>query len=70
MISLLVRKTHKSSNPVLEVIFVTLTENSSVVTNDTSEISTSPEIAVVTNFHARHGTTTTPVFLPADGDTF
>ena len=70
MISLLVRKTHRSSNPVLKVIFVNPTENSSVVTNDTSEISTSPETAVVTNFHAPHGTATTSVFLPADGDTF
>ena len=32
----------------------------------TSEISTPPEIAVGTQFHARHGTKTIPVFLPAD----
>ena len=31
-----------------------------------SEISTTPEIAVGTHFHARRGTKTTPVFLPAD----
>ena len=34
----------------------------------TSEISTPPEIAVGTHFHARHGTKTIPVFLPADGE--
>ena len=34
----------------------------------TSKISTPPEIAVGTHFHARHGTKTTPVFLPADGE--
>ena len=26
------------------------------------------EIAVKTDFHAQHGTKTTPVFLPADGE--
>ena len=31
------------------------------------EISTPPEIAAWTHFHARHGTKTTAVFLPADG---
>ena len=59
--------------PILEVIFVTLTENSSVITNDTqwtSEISRPPEIAVGTHFHAQHGTKTIPVFLPADGVAF
>ena len=34
----------------------------------TSGLSTLPEIAVVTHFYARHGTKTTPVFLPADGE--
>ena len=32
----------------------------------TSKTSTPPELAVGTNFHAQHGTKTTPVFLPAD----
>ena len=44
--------------PILEVIFLTLTENSSVITNNewhpgTSEISTSPEIAVGMHFYVR-----------------
>ena len=34
----------------------------------TSEISTPPDIAVGTHFHAQHGTKTTPVFLPTDGE--
>ena len=34
----------------------------------TSEISTSPEIAVVTHFHAQHDARTIAVFLPADGE--
>ena len=38
------------------------------MTPGTSEISTPPEIAVGTHFHARHGTKTIPVFLPADGE--
>ena len=44
---------------------MTLTENSSVVTNDTQgpQKSTPPEIASV----SKHGTKTNPVFLPADG---
>ena len=45
---------------ILEVIFVTLTENSSVVKNNTQgtlEISTPQEIAVRPHFHVRHGTT-------------
>ena len=33
-----------------------------------SEISTPPEIAVGTEFHARHGTKTIPIFLPVDGE--
>ena len=35
----------------------------------TLEISTPPEIAVETHFHARNGTKTTLVFLSADGET-
>ena len=57
--------------PILEEIFVTLTEISSVVTNETlgtRKISAPPEIAVGTHFDAQHGTKTTPVFLPADGE--
>ena len=55
--------------PLLEVIFVTLTENSSAKTNDTQwlssdqEISTSPKIAVETHVHAQYGTKTTTLFL-------
>ena len=49
------------------MIFVTLTE---ICCNKwqpgASEISTPPEIAVTTHFHAQHGTKTTPVFLSAD----
>ena len=45
------------------MIFVTLTENSSVVTNDTQG---PPERAVGTHFHVQHDTKTIPVFLPAD----
>ena len=50
--------------------FVTLTKNSSVVTKhpETSEIPAPPEVAVGTQFNVRHGTKTTPVFLPADGE--
>ena len=33
------------------------------------KIFTPPEIAVVTHFHVQHGTKTTLVFLPADGET-
>ena len=29
-----------------------------------------PERAIGTHFHARHGTKTTPVFLPADREAF
>ena len=50
------------------IIFVTLTENSSVITNDTLEIYTPSEIAVGTHFHVQYGTETTSVFLPADGE--
>ena len=56
---------------ILEVIFVTLTDSSSVITNDTQgtwKISTPPEIAVRTHFHGQHGTKTIPVFLPTDGE--
>ena len=34
----------------------------------TSGISTPPEIAIGSYIHARHGTKTIPVFLPADGE--
>ena len=34
----------------------------------TLEISTLAEIAVGTHFHVQHGTKTTPVLLPADGE--
>ena len=34
-----------------------------------SEISTPPEIAVRTHFHAWHGTKTILIFIPADGET-
>ena len=50
---------------------MTLTENSSVITNDTQgpwKISTPPEVAVGTHFHAKHGTKTISVFLRADGE--
>ena len=53
--------------PILEVIFVTLICRNKWYLG-TSDISTPPEIAVVTHFHARHGTKTTSVFLPADGE--
>ena len=56
--------------PILEVIFATLTENSSVITNDTQgpqKYPTPQEIAVGTHFHAQHGTKTNPT-LPADGE--
>ena len=48
--------------PILEIFFLTLTENSSVV------ISTRPEIAVGTHFHVQHGTKRTLLFLPAEGE--
>ena len=57
--------------PILEVVFVTLTEISSVITNVIQgpwKISAPPEIAVGTHFYAQHDTKTTPVFLPADGE--
>ena len=38
------------------------------MTPGTSEIYTPLEIAVVANFQAQHGTKTTPVLLPADGE--
>ena len=51
---------HETS--ILEVFFVTLTENSSVVTNDTQGPQKyPPEIA-------EHGTKNTLVFLPNDGE--
>ena len=36
----------------------------------TTEISTTPEIAVGTYFHGRHATKTIPVFLPAEREAF
>ena len=56
---------------ILEVFFVSLTQNSSIVTNDTnwtSETSTLLGIAVETHFHARHGNKTTTVHLHAYGE--
>ena len=41
--------------PILELIFLTLIEKSFVVTNDSQAA-------------AQHGTKTTPIFLPADGE--
>ena len=43
---------------------MTLTEKPS----ETSEVSTPPEMPAGTQFPAQHGTKTTPVFLPADGE--
>ena len=57
--------------PILELIFLTLTEKSFVVTNDSQAalvLPTPPEIAVWTHFFAQHGTKTTPIFLSADGE--
>ena len=50
------------------IYFVTLSENSTVVTNATHLlcVSTPPEIVVGTDFHAHHGTRTTPIFLRAN----
>ena len=42
---------------------MTLTEKPS----ETSEVSTPPEMPAGTQFPAQHGTKTTPVFLPTDG---
>ena len=49
--------------PILEVIFVALTEDSSIVTNDTQNLGN-----IQTHENARHGTKTTSVLLPADGE--
>ena len=38
------------------------------MTYDTSEISTPLEIAVVAHFYVPHGTKSTPIFLPTDGE--
>ena len=57
--------------PILELIFLTLTEKSFVVTNDSQAALVLPtplEIAVWTHFLAQHGTKTTPIFLSADGE--
>ena len=57
--------------PILEVIFVTLTENY-IYHNKWNpvnmEISTVQNIAAGTHLHAQHGTKTTPAFLPVDGE--
>ena len=37
---------------------------------ETLGIFTTPEIAVVTHFHAQHGTRITPIFLPGDWESF
>ena len=56
----------------MPIILLTLTENSSIATNDTQGPLKYPhhKIAVGTYFHAQHGTKTktTPVFLAADGE--
>ena len=47
-----------------------LTEDSSVVTNETQgPVKYPPEITVVTGFHAQHDTKTTSIFIPAHGET-
>ena len=57
--------------PVFEVIFTTLTENSSIITNDTK----GPQNIHITGYncsstiHTQHDTKTTLVFLPVDGET-
>ena len=57
--------------PILEVIFVSLTENSSIMTNYTQgPWKYPPKITVGTQFHVQHGTKTTPVCLPNDGEAF
>ena len=52
------------------MIFVNITENSSVATNDTeiSGISTPLEIGLGTHFHVQHGAKTILVVLPVDGE--
>ena len=70
-----VKKTSKTEcrlrvikKPILDIIFVTLTGNWSVMWHPaTMEIFTSPEIAVGTHNHPQHGTKNTPLSLPADG---
>ena len=55
----------------LEEIFLTCTEKSSAMTNDSerpSGISTTSEIAVATHFHAQYASKTTTVFLHDDGE--
>ena len=63
-----------NEKPILEVIFVTFTENSSCRKrwySGTSGISILPKTAVRTHFLvARHGTRMIPVFLTADGAVF
>ena len=56
---------------ILKVIFVTLTENSSGKANDTQGLQKYPhhrkQLQRRTSMR-EHGTKTTPVFLPADGE--
>ena len=55
----------------LKQFFVTLTENSSVVTNDTQGPQKYPhhrKYLLGRTYMREHGTKTTPVFLPADGE--
>ena len=57
-------------SPVQKKTFLHINcETMHMSTRITSEISTPPEIAVGMRFHiCEHGTKTTPVFLPADGE--
>ena len=50
---------------------MTLTENPSVIKNDTQRPQKHPhhqKLAIGTHFHTHHGNKTTPVFLIANGD--
>ena len=51
---------------ILELSLMTLTENTSVVTNDTQghQEQQTHKIAVGTHMHAHHNTKTTSLFLP------
>ena len=61
----------RSWDTILEVTFVSLTENSSIMTNNTQGPWKYPtKITVGTQFHVQHGTKTTPVCLPTDGEAF
>ena len=48
---------------IFDAIFMNMTENSSVVTNDIFGSFTWPEIAAGTHFYVRHGSTHIPLFL-------